>query len=581
MGILKDYPKLAAVTERLDSFLRQRHPEFFGKDAKRPFLRLKPQKVIHDSIWGTFSFSWRELALLDTPLIQRLRDIHQIGLAYYVYPSARHSRLEHSLGVIVMASRIFDSLALKHRGQLRTSVKVVFGEMGEAEVTSRIEQLREELRLAALLHDTGHSLYSHASERVFSKLNVLKEAAEELSDFAGKKKGAGEVLSFCFTLTPCLGEYLIRSSSKLPKENQTGMSDLPLDLENIALMIIGRSKHPYLQFLGDIISSDIDADKLDYLLRDSTFAGLPLRYDVDMYLYSAQVDQDIIEDGEGKLEKLYSSIGAKNPDRQLARDESKCPSYVTYRLCLPKRAMHVLEQIVICKMMLFTYVYHHPKVRAAEGLLERMLDDRVAALKKADKTEWQILEWFLHASDADLRVLANSDDEDARLKKTAYRLVNRLLPREIFRLSASETTGPSKALLSKFLKDIRDKDKGALLVRRLEEQIGQELRKRDAFKDLAWNEALAETGMWLDVPKAPKFEETQKVVSNSGGGDQASAMFPVHAWQHAYTNYRSYARVYAYSDYVDLAKQCAKEAMKKVVGIEDEAFYKTAERARF
>src|SRR5438477_11605533 len=128
MGILKDYPRLAAVTERLDGFLRRRHPGFFGKDAIRPLLALKSQKVIHDSIWGTFSFLWRELAILDTPLIQKLRDIHQIGLAYQVYPSARHSRLEHSLGVVVMASRIFDSLALKHRGKVRDIVKVVFGE---------------------------------------------------------------------------------------------------------------------------------------------------------------------------------------------------------------------------------------------------------------------------------------------------------------------------------------------------------------------------------------------------------------------------------------------------------------------
>src|SRR3954471_20864401 len=118
MAILDNYPKLAALTRHLDESLRLRHPEFFGSTAKRPHFDLRSQKVIHDTIWGTFSFTWRELAILDTPLIQRLRDVHQVGLAYHVYPCARHSRLEHSLGVVVTASKIFDSLATKHRGQL-------------------------------------------------------------------------------------------------------------------------------------------------------------------------------------------------------------------------------------------------------------------------------------------------------------------------------------------------------------------------------------------------------------------------------------------------------------------------------
>lgn len=580
MALLKNYPKLAQITGKLDEFLRKEHPEFFSEGAKRPYLPLKPTKVIHDTVWGTFSFSWRELAILDTPLIQRLRDIHQVGLAYQVYPSARHSRLEHSLGVLVMASRIFDSLALKHRKEFRDTVKVVFDEKEESQVTDRIEQLKQELRLAALLHDSGHSLHSHASERVFSKLGVLRDAAEELSDFAGKKKGAGEVLSFCFTLAPCLSEWLQRAAAKLNGGALDGVYAGEIDLHNVALMIIGRSAHPYLQFLGDIVSSDIDADKLDYLLRDSLSAGLPLRYDVDMYLYSAQIDLDRMEDDEGALEKLYAATGAKALDRRAPGGGVEYAHYEAYRLCLPKRAMHVLEQIIICKMMLFSYVYHHPKVRAAEGLLEQMLDMRVEALKKEGKSEWEILGWFLKASDADLMSMA--DDGKGELKATAYRLVNRLLPREIFRLTASEAIGPAKALLSKFLVATQDKERGSVLIEELESAMGDELRKIDGLKDLSPPEALFKAGVWFDVPKAPKFEETKKVVSKkTGGTDQASGMFPVEAWQQAYANYRLYVRIYAFSEYVETAKKCAIAAMQKVIGIEAGDFYKRAERTRF
>src|SRR5262249_5777725 len=162
---------------------------------------LRSYKVIHDVIWGTNRFSWRELAIIDSPLMQRLREIHQTGLAYYVYPCARHSRFEHSLGVATVASRIFDALAQRHAADLETIAGVL--EKGKSP-SDAIGKWRAELRLAALLHDTGHSLFSHTSELVYEKIQLLDEAAEELTKIAARKKGAGEVLSFCLSQTPCL-----------------------------------------------------------------------------------------------------------------------------------------------------------------------------------------------------------------------------------------------------------------------------------------------------------------------------------------------------------------------------------------
>jgi HD superfamily phosphohydrolase len=506
-----------------------------------------------------------------------------VGLAYQDNPSARHSRLEHSLGVLVAASRVFDALATRQRGMLRDIVKAVYGLNHNDNVADHVAILRDELRMAALLHDVGHSLHSHASERVYSKLDVLMESAEELSDFAGKRKGSGEVISFCFALTPCLKELLERARGKV-QQNDRPVGTGEINLENVALMIIGRSTHPHLQFLGDIISSDIDADKLDYLLRDSASAGLPLRYDVDMYLYSAQFELDKMVDGEHALEKLYAAAKAKNVKREAAGEQSPHDFYEGYRLCLPKRAMHVLEQIVICKMMLFSYVYHHPKVRAAEGLLERLLDSKVEELKKLKKTEWEILEWFLDATDAQLISTsgANGKGQYSSYSDGAYRIVNRILPREVFRLSASDARGAQKSLLANFLTAIRDKQNGNALIYKFERYMGEALKREKPFKGLGWKEALLKAGAWLDVSKAPTFEETQKVVSKTGGGrDQASGMFPVHAWQHAYASYRCYVRIYAFSEYSDIVKNCAKAAMKEIIGIEDEAFYKNVERLRF
>src|SRR6266436_76003 len=170
--MLEGYKTLASLVARLDTHLERTHPRFFGDRASHPFANLKPFKVIHDPLWGTNRFSWRELALIDTPLLQRLRVIHQTGLAHYVYPSAQHSRLEHSLGVVTIASRIFDALVQRHFGELQTIVKAI---SPNSEIAQTIAQFRQELRLAALLHDIGHSLFSHASERVYSRIPLLQE----------------------------------------------------------------------------------------------------------------------------------------------------------------------------------------------------------------------------------------------------------------------------------------------------------------------------------------------------------------------------------------------------------------------
>jgi len=108
--MLEGYPTLTSVTALLDDYLKSKHELFFGSEPEHPFLELKPYKDIHDPIWGTNGFSWRELALIDTPIMQRLRRIHQTGLAYHVYPSSRHSRFEHSLGVAIVATKVFDAI---------------------------------------------------------------------------------------------------------------------------------------------------------------------------------------------------------------------------------------------------------------------------------------------------------------------------------------------------------------------------------------------------------------------------------------------------------------------------------------
>jgi HD superfamily phosphohydrolase len=364
--MLTDCPTLHRIVDRLNRYLGRRYPDYFGRAAKHPVRRIKPYKVIHDNIWGTNRYSWRELAIIDSPILQRLRDIHQVGLAYQVYPCAHHTRFEHSLGVVTVASRAFDALIYRHAKTLET----IANELQVKSFPEFVNQLREELRLAALLHDVGHSLFSHASEQVYGDLPLMRNAVRELRTLVGVKKGAGEVISFCVSQTKALRGLLERAYSRLPDRFKGGVQKI--DLDNISLLIVGRSKHPYMQFMADIISSDLDADKLDYLLRDAAAAGLPLRYDLERYLYSVGIAAGDIPDGDGYLQKLYSRVGTEI-ERKTATERIPYPHYETYRLRLPQTAMNTIEQIIICKFMLFSYIYHHRKVRSAEGLLAAML----------------------------------------------------------------------------------------------------------------------------------------------------------------------------------------------------------------
>lgn len=571
-------PALAHLVEQTDSYLVREYADFFGAHASHPFLPAKRSKVIHDNLWGTNRFSWRELALIDSPIVQRLRDVHQVGLAYQIYPSARHTRFEHCLGVLTTASRIFDALLARSNGELRNIARAVEGEQANPDVT--IQRWRQELRLAAILHDTGHSLCSHVSERVYQNLDNVKSAVSELSTIVGKEKGAGELLSFCIACSPSVIQAVERAGSRLIGESLRDDYVGKIDFANVALLIVGRSTHPFLQFLGDIVSSGFDADKLDYLLRDATAAGLPLRYDIDRYLYSVRLVPECLADAEGELQRLYESIGTTNLRRDPG-DEGRMLSYQTYRLRLPKEAMSAIEQIVICKLMLFSYIYHHSKVRAAEGMLEKTLGRLVEAWRREGKTDDEILDRFLRMTDCALRCA--TDLSVPGVEESLYRIRNRLLPREVYSLSGAAALHAEQALLTDFLTSLQDREERASLIAVLEEAIGRELLKLDAGFAADPEAALQKAGVWVDVPKAPKFEDiSELVIGGSRGAPDIPLpqVFPIGEWTQAYTHFRYQVRIFAFSEFWDATSTAAMRAMQTVIKIEGTEFYNRVRRSR-
>jgi uncharacterized protein len=579
-NFLSGYPKLSAIVHQLNEFLIRNHPDSFGSGETHPFLKAKRSKVIHDNLWGTVRFTWRELALIDSPIMQRLRDIHQTGLAFHVYPSARHTRFEHSLGAVTIASRVFDALLHRQRNDIRDIVNAIWR---NSDTDLSILRLKQELRLASLLHDTGHSLYSHTSELVYEKLGSLVEASKELSTFVGKEKGAGEVLSFCLALTPVVTQLLTRTAAKgLIGDVASDDYDGLIDLRNVALIIVGRSSHPFLQFLGDIVSSGFDADKLDYLLRDAQNAGLPLRYDLDRYLYDVRIGKEILTDDAGQLENLYTELNAPALVRIPANTGARFPYYETYRLRLSRRAMNVIEQIIICKMMLFSYIYHHPKVRASDGLLERFLRRKREIWRAIPETDEVILDRFLRMTDASLH-LSKANEDDEITENYRYRLINRILPREIYSISGPSATHAVRPVIQDFLMELNDRKRRDDFVRDLERAIGVELLKLDPNLGEEPLEATARVGAWVDAPKPPKFEGVDEMVmgpSSSSSGVPLAQLFPIREWTQAYEHYRYEVRIFAFSEYFDIVAAAAKSAMQQILGISSDSFYESIRRER-
>ncbi|WP_042684177.1 HD domain-containing protein [Candidatus Nitrosotenuis chungbukensis] len=179
---------------------------------------MKPFLDIVDPIHNFIRVYETELKIIDSPIFQRLRRIRQLSGAHLTYPSAQHSRFEHSLGVMHIAGQAAN--ALKEKGLLNP------------------DQIQN-IRLAALLHDVGHGPFSHLFEE------VLQEKRKISHEEMGKK----------IILKSEIGDILSKSG---------------FDKKFITKLAFGDTKY---KFVNEIISGSLSADMMDYLQRDGYFTG--------------------------------------------------------------------------------------------------------------------------------------------------------------------------------------------------------------------------------------------------------------------------------------------------------------------
>jgi hypothetical protein len=233
------------------------------EEAKGTSLR-----ELRDPIHGFIALESREENnIVDSKVFQRLRRIKQLAMASLVYPGALHTRFEHTLGVAHLS-----------------------GKLGARLLSSQED--RRLVRLAALLHDIGHGPFSHVSE------SVLKRFYDK--DKVKLDKGQQ------------IHEHLTISLIKHNEDLDRLISDTERDY--ISGLLCGQWGS---KILKDIVSGPLDADKLDYLLRDSYYCGVKYGiYDLDRLLATFKTLDDandyaigIQEDGVHSLEQFF--LGAR------------------------------------------------------------------------------------------------------------------------------------------------------------------------------------------------------------------------------------------------------------------------------
>jgi len=283
---------------------------------------------IRDPVYGFIEFNEWEKKIIEHPAFQRLRRIRQLALTDMVYPGATHTRFEHSLGVMHLITKMYDSITTKDLNIRILQDKLLYNESG-------IKRDRQLVRLAGLLHDIGHAPFSHASEDLMP-LNPATGKPFKHEDYTVS---------------------IIRGPLKDVIENHPLNNNYNIRAEEIADLIEGNPKSLGKRiFWRVLISSQLDADKGDYLLRDSLHIGVKYGiYDLDRLLVTLSLGED--------------------------------PETGDVALGIEKGGWHVAESLVIARYQMFTQVYFHKTRRAYDYMLQKALKDTLNKFPSPEEIE--------------------------------------------------------------------------------------------------------------------------------------------------------------------------------------------------
>ena len=241
---------------------------------------IKYDIFVRDPLYGFIGLTGDEVKLIDTEVFQRLRRIKQLANAYRVYPGACHTRFEHSIGVMHIATRMAEQLELSNE-EIKT------------------------IRYASLLHDIGHGPFSHAFEDVLSSVNEPNKVTHE-----------------------DVTMQIIKTNRKIREILGDKIDDVLSIFTNSTVS-------------REIISGNIDADRLDYLRRDSYYTGVTY--------------------GEFDIERILHTIHKKTEGKR---------SFLT----VLEKGMDALESFRLARFLMHSQVYNHHTRLICDNMLQRAVE---------------------------------------------------------------------------------------------------------------------------------------------------------------------------------------------------------------
>ena len=279
---------------------------------------------IRDPIHGSIQLNDGEVSIIESVEFQRLREIKQLGFSEFSFPGATHNRFLHSIGVSHIAGQIFDSIFRAYPFS-KPTVK---------------NRLRQTVKLAALLHDIGHGPLSHTTEQVMPILKELNIKIYKDQKIDQSRQANHEDYTIKFVTDSTISKLIETQFIDITPSYVACLIDknLTCDESYFTDGVIN-----FRPILSQIVSSELDADRMDYLERDSYFCGI----------------------NYGKIDKDWLQ-------QNLTMHNVNGKAY----LALNRRALYAFDDFLISRHHMHLMVYFHHKSIVYEEMLNRYLTSK-------------------------------------------------------------------------------------------------------------------------------------------------------------------------------------------------------------